>query len=138
MVRHNDVLKLRVYGPVEKPQHEDDAPCLYPRYVPFKLGRCECAARKAHRPNSPVILALFQAAANAARTHAAVARKNKLAVELWVSQWSALRALERHANIQSFSLASRVPGIPKHRAILIHAAHLQTAAHGHCPLSVIT
>ncbi len=124
MVRYNDVLELGVYGPVEKPQHKDDAPGLYPRYVPFKLGRRECAARKTHRPNRPVILALFQAAANAARTHTAVARKTKLAIELGVIQWYALRTLERHTNIQPFRFASRIPGIPEHGAILIQAAHL--------------
>ena len=124
MIRYNNVLKLRVYGPVEIAQHEHDAPGLYPRYVSLKLGRRECAARKTHGPNSPVILALFQSAADATRTHTAVARKNKLAIELGVSQWSALRALERHTNIQSFRFASCIPGIPELGAVLIQAAHL--------------
>ena len=124
MIRDDDVLKLRVYGLVEIAQHKHNTPSLNPGYIPLEFGRRECAARKTHRPNSPVILALFQAAANAARTHTAVARKNKLAIELGVSQWSALRTLERHTNIQPFRFASRIPGIPEHGAILIQAAHL--------------
>ncbi len=124
MIRYNDVLKLGVYGAVKKAQHKDDTPGLYPRYVPLKLGRRECAARKTHRPNSPVILALFQAAADAARAHTAVARENKLAIESGVSQWSALRTLERHTNIQSFRFARCIPGIHELGAVLIQAAHL--------------
>ncbi len=113
------MIKLGFYGPVKIAQHKDDTPGLYPRYVPLELGRRECAARKTHRPNSPVILAFFQAATDAARTHAAVARKNKLVVASGVSQWSALRTLERHANIQKFRFASCIPGIPEISAVLI-------------------
>ena len=79
MIRDDDVLKLRVYGPVEIAQHENNTPSLNPGSIPLELGRRECAACKTHRPNSAVILELFQAAAYASRTHTAIiASENKL------------------------------------------------------------
>ncbi len=138
MIRNNDVLKLRVDGPIEIAQHKDNAPGFDTGYIPLELRRRESVASVTHWSNGPIIQALFQTSANTSWTHTTITRENKLSIKPRVRERSALSALERLANILSFRLASGIPGITKHTAVLIQPTHLQASAHRPRPLCVIS
>jgi hypothetical protein len=93
------MLELRRYGPKEVAKHEHDAPRLNAGDIPLELRLGERARRVAHDSDFAIVLNMGQAAAHASRATRAIAFEAKAPVELRVRQRSALRALERSADI---------------------------------------